>query len=217
LSGGKRHAGAITPVRVLSVGGGRGLADLSDALAGQGHEVQFCPDPSTLPDEARLAGFDAIVLDLTSEGISDDAASRLATTLGRPDRDDPPLPIVLGVTVDGKAPTGRSVRADVWIDSERAMQEVEGALAIRRLEVADREIEDLRRTVLHARRMAHDLAQPLTTVLARSQLLLRNVQPEDPNYRAVAIICREADRLAQLVEQFQTLKEMAKQTGEAGG
>ncbi len=78
-----------------------------------------------------------------------------------------------------------------------------------RLEALRRESDRLRRALLHARETAHDLAQPLTTVLARSQLLLRKCPPDHPDHRALTIICREADRLAQIVERFQTLKEMA--------
>ena len=71
---------------------------------------------------------------------------------------------------------------------ERETQIVEAALALRRLEEARGEVARLREAVLFARSTAHDLAQPLTTILARTQLLLRNLQPDDPSRRAVGIV-----------------------------
>jgi len=76
--------------------------------------------------------------------------------------------------------------------------------------VVSAENERLSRAVLFARQTAHDLAQPLTTILARAQLLRNRLKPEDPSYRAVSIICDEADRLARMVEEFQKLKEMSR-------
>ena len=77
------------------------------------------------------------------------------------------------------------------------------------LNAALREIERLRETVAFARARAHDLAQPLTTILARSQLLMNAIKPEDPHYRAISIICAEAGRLASAAGEFNKLKEMA--------
>ena len=76
------------------------------------------------------------------------------------------------------------------------------------LDAALREIERLKQTVAFARTTAHDLAQPLTTILARTQLLMNAIKPEDPHYRAVSIICAETERLAGVAGEFNKLKEM---------
>lgn len=79
------------------------------------------------------------------------------------------------------------------------------------LDAALREIERLRETVAFARAKAHDLAQPLTTILARSQLLMNAIKPEDPHYRAISIICAETERLADTAAEFNRIKAMAAQ------
>ncbi len=98
-------------------------------------------------------------------------------------------PIVVEIPAGGSAPPGAAIVEMVARESV--------------------EIERLRRAVRHARDTAHDLAQPLTTVLARAQLLAGSVQPDSPHYRAVSIICKEAGRLAEIAENFNKLKEMA--------
>jgi len=79
------------------------------------------------------------------------------------------------------------------------------------------EVQKLRKAVGFARKTAHDLAQPVTIISARSQLLLGRVPADDPNRRAIEIIAQEADRLVRLMEEFQSLKEMAAQAGQAPG
>jgi len=68
----------------------------------------------------------------------------------------------------------------------------------------------LREAVSYARTTAHDLAQPLTTILARSQLLLSKAGPDDPSHKPLKVISDEATRLADLIVKFQKLKEMSK-------
>ena len=82
-----------------------------------------------------------------------------------------------------------------------------------KLEAALVEVERLRQTISFARTTAHDLAQPLTTILARSQLLMSAIKPGDPHYKAISIICAESERLAGVVERFSKLKEMAPEPG----
>jgi len=77
------------------------------------------------------------------------------------------------------------------------------------------ELLRLRRAVGFARKTAHDLAQPVTVISARAQLLLNRMEPGDPNRRAVEVICQEANRLVSLMEQFQSLKEMTAPAGPA--
>jgi len=49
---------------------------------------------------------------------------------------------------------------------------------------------------------AHELNQPLTSVMGYSELLKKKLSPEDPNFRAVDIILREAERMAEIVRKI---------------
>lgn len=212
-----------TPPRVLSLGASG--ADMARGLAAEGFIVEEIDDLDSVPDDAGLQTFDAIILDLTSGGLPAAAVSDFAQRLDRLPQ-GAARPFVVGLTERGApAPSGSgAMNADAWIatsPADRARLEIESGIAIRHFAAARREIGRLRSAVLHARRTAHDLAQPLTTVLARSQLILRKLSPDDPNHRALSILCSEADRLAKTVEAFQTLRELAPlpespQTQEAG-
>ncbi|HZS41147.1 MAG TPA: PAS domain S-box protein [Polyangia bacterium] len=49
---------------------------------------------------------------------------------------------------------------------------------------------------------AHELNQPLTSVMGYSELLKKKMSPDDSNYRAVDIILREAERMAEIVRKI---------------
>src|SRR5581483_3831511 len=49
---------------------------------------------------------------------------------------------------------------------------------------------------------AHELNQPLTSVVGYAELLKRKMAPEDPHFRAVDIILREAERMAEIVRKI---------------
>ncbi len=49
---------------------------------------------------------------------------------------------------------------------------------------------------------AHELNQPLTSVMGYSELLKKKLSPEDANFRAVDIILREAERMAEIVRKI---------------
>jgi PAS domain S-box-containing protein len=49
---------------------------------------------------------------------------------------------------------------------------------------------------------AHELNQPLTSVMGYSELLKKKMSPEDTHYRAVDIILREAERMAEIVRKI---------------
>ncbi len=49
---------------------------------------------------------------------------------------------------------------------------------------------------------AHELNQPLTSVMGYSELLKKKMSPEDSNFRAVDIILREAERMAEIVRKI---------------
>lgn len=49
---------------------------------------------------------------------------------------------------------------------------------------------------------AHELNQPLTSVMGYAELLKRKLKETDPSYRAVDIIHREAERMAEIVKKI---------------
>jgi PAS domain S-box-containing protein len=49
---------------------------------------------------------------------------------------------------------------------------------------------------------AHELNQPLTSVMGYAELLRKKTQPDDPNWRAMDIILREAERMAEIVRKI---------------
>ena len=49
---------------------------------------------------------------------------------------------------------------------------------------------------------AHELNQPLTSVMGYAELLKRRIPESDPNYRAVDIIFRESERMAEIVRKI---------------
>ncbi|MDB4968172.1 MAG: putative sensor protein [Myxococcales bacterium] len=49
---------------------------------------------------------------------------------------------------------------------------------------------------------AHELNQPLTSVMGYSELLKKKMSPNDVHYRAVDIILREAERMAEIVRKI---------------
>jgi hypothetical protein len=227
-----QEAGAAPSSRVLILEG-PSTPLLVEALRGQGESVICAASLSEI--EALMAQapkFDAVVLDLSVETpmapSSGQGATRKSARGAKPSADGevpqpgaqgppgPDEPFVLAFTAGGtslaEVPPGDGVRVGVCVpagDTERALREVRGALAQRRLAVVMEELERLRAAVMHARRTAHDLAQPLTTIMARAQLLAGKLKPEDPHARPVGIICEESEKLANLIEQFQRLKAIA--------
>jgi PAS domain S-box-containing protein len=49
---------------------------------------------------------------------------------------------------------------------------------------------------------AHELNQPLTSVLGYADLLRRKTPPGDPAFRPVEVICREGERMAEIVRKI---------------
>ncbi|RMG19647.1 MAG: PAS domain S-box protein [Deltaproteobacteria bacterium] len=49
---------------------------------------------------------------------------------------------------------------------------------------------------------AHELNQPLTSVMGYAELLKRRIPEDDPNHRAVDIIFRESERMAEIVRKI---------------
>jgi signal transduction histidine kinase len=69
-------------------------------------------------------------------------------------------------------------------------------------EAAFGDLAGMRRSAEAARTASHDLSQPLTTIVARSHLLLESMTEVDPGYRPVSIISQEAERLARALERM---------------
>lgn len=59
--------------------------------------------------------------------------------------------------------------------------------------------------ITQARKMCHEFNQPLTVLMARSELVLLKMAPEDPNRKAIAQIHEQADKLSSLVEDMRNL------------
>ena len=56
-----------------------------------------------------------------------------------------------------------------------------------------------------AREICHDVNQPLTVVLARSELILMKMPPDDPNRKSLEQLREESVKISELVGRFQTL------------
>ena len=180
------------------------------ALAAAGCAVEIVKRAADLGGPLMSGTPDALLLDL-SQG---EAAGATEPEIQRALAAIPGAARSTRVIVIGKSPAGPNdtLHADSRLGSNQVaavVREVHAAAAAGRLEAALREIERLRETVAFARARAHDLAQPLTTILARSQLLMNTLKPEDPHYRAISIICAETERLASAAGEFSKLKEMA--------
>jgi hypothetical protein len=208
---------------------GPATAALIEAMEREGETV--CRAASLADIQSMLSQTpppDAVVIDLSGGPGTGEKAGRAARGSSKRGASQPGAPaasgheavlrssasgpFVLALTTTGALPPGAPLSPDVCVpaqETERAVREVRGALATRRLSAVMEELERLRLAVQHARRTAHDLAQPLTTIMARAQLLAVKLKPEDPHARPVGIICEESEKLARLIEQFQKLKVMS--------
>ncbi len=81
---------------------------------------------------------------------------------------------------------------------ERAKLEARLSRAQEKLQQAERQavIVELAGTA------AHELNQPLTSVMGYAELLKRRMKEEDPGFKAVDIIYREAERMAEIVRKI---------------
>ncbi len=52
---------------------------------------------------------------------------------------------------------------------------------------------------------AHEINQPLTSIIARTDLLMTDMQKDKPLYRSIKVISDEAKRVAYLVQQIGNL------------
>lgn len=78
----------------------------------------------------------------------------------------------------------------------------------RRLSDAEERLEESEKNavlVALAGTAAHELNQPLTSVLGYAELLKRKVPATDPNYRSIDVLHREAERMADIVRKIGTI------------
>lgn len=184
---------------------GPAVSRLASALRAAGEEMTVVAGPEELGSVAQASAIEVIVIDLTARPSGPKKPAG-----GFPVFSQAAMPFVIALSAGG-APAEAPLAVDLFLpaeDPDRAVREVRGALALRRLAALAEEVETLRAAVMHARRTAHDLAQPLTTIMARAQLLAGRLKPDDPNARPIGIICEESDRLARLINEFQRLREM---------
>ncbi len=204
------------PTRVLALEDDAGSPGLAGTLENAGYEVRAVRRVSELVPLLNDDRYEAVVLDLAGDRIGPDACREIETAIREMQSGGgAPRPAVLALA--DRSETGEVLhQATVWItveDRGQIVREVESALLARRLQRARAEIQRLISAIELARTTAHDLAQPLTTILARAQLLQISLKPEDPAHRSVSIICQEADRLAEIIERFHRLREMIRPPG----
>ena len=75
----------------------------------------------------------------------------------------------------------------------------------RRLTTAEEKLKESEKQAMIAElagAAAHELNQPLTSVLGYADLLKRKTQPADPSFRSIDIIYREAERMAEIVRKI---------------
>ena len=65
--------------------------------------------------------------------------------------------------------------------------------------------KDVGEMIASARKICHDINQPLTVIMARSELMLLKTPADDPNRSAVEQMYQQADKLSQLVDSLRTL------------
>ena len=209
------------PSKILVLEPAASSPPLADLLARAGHQVTRVASPAELSAFLNEGGIILLLADLRSSaeaGPTLTACARAAASLRADAR-----PLLVAVTANGEPiVSGREAdsppEVDHWSgpDPSAVSRDLEALLAGRRLREALAEVARLHDTVRFARATAHDLAQPLTTILARAQLLMHKLPAEDAHHRPISIICQEAERMARIIEGFQSLKTMARQTSSQG-
>lgn len=66
----------------------------------------------------------------------------------------------------------------------------------------DKEVND---AVDQARKICHDINQPLTVIMARSELILLKMDADDPNRKALDQIHQQAEKISTLVDGLRSL------------
>lgn len=64
---------------------------------------------------------------------------------------------------------------------------------------------DVAEIILQSRKICHDINQPLTVIMARSELLMLKLGLDDPNYGSVKQIHEQSEKISNLIEDMRTL------------
>jgi len=67
------------------------------------------------------------------------------------------------------------------------------------------EPKDIEELILRVRKICHDMNQPLTVIMARSELILMKMAADSPDHRAVEQIHQQAEKLSDLVLDLQRM------------
>ena len=67
------------------------------------------------------------------------------------------------------------------------------------------EEKEMNTLIKKARKICHDINQPLTVIMARSELILLKLKDDDPNYKSVTQIHEQAELLSNRIEELRAL------------
>ncbi len=170
-------------------------------LFNKGAERIFGLDPA----EVRGAGLAAVMADPGLLKQFDDALAGRAGTEGRLEarratiQDASGKEVPVSISASPIAGEGQEVGLVISIRdlSERVMMAESLAQAEEKLAETEKQvlIAELAGTT------AHELNQPLTSIMGYAELLKRRMEEEDPNLRPVGIIMSEAERMADIVRK----------------
>lgn len=64
---------------------------------------------------------------------------------------------------------------------------------------------DVKELISQTRILCHDLNQPLTVIMVRSELALMKISPDDPNQKTIEQIHEQSERMSIIMEKIKTL------------
>jgi len=64
---------------------------------------------------------------------------------------------------------------------------------------------DIKELISQARTLCHDLNQPLTVIMVRSELALMKISPEDPNQKTIEQIHEQSERMSIIMGKIKVL------------
>ena len=109
-------------------------------------------------------------------------------------------PVPVSITASLLSEAGQEIAWVAVLVDQRERLSIE-----RRLSSAEEKLREKEKQAMLAElagTAAHELNQPLTSVLGYADLLRRRIPESDPNSRAVEVIYREAERMAEIVRKI---------------
>lgn len=64
---------------------------------------------------------------------------------------------------------------------------------------------DVKELISQTKILCHDLNQPLTVIMVRSELALMKISPGDPNQKTIEQIHEQSERMSIIMEKIKTL------------